>query len=281
MGKTIVITGSSDGIGAAAARQLKAGGHSVVIVGRNAAKAEKVARELGAPYHIADYAKLCDVVRLSQELAAYPRIDVLANNAGAMLNARAVTEDGFEQTFQVNVLAGFLLTSLLTDKLCQCRATVIQTSSIAANLFGRKLDIDDLQNERSYTPIKAYSEAKLCGILLTRELHRRYHAAGVHAVAFEPGIPRSNFASESFWFFKTAYHTPLKYLFTISPQKSAERMVRLALGTADEDFACGLTYSGGKPYQVWFKDDGTIAKALWDRCEEMVSRYIPRGAHMA
>lgn len=271
--KTIVITGASDGIGAAAARQLKALGHNVIIVGRNAAKTEKLAAELCVPYHVADYAKLSDVVRLAEELAAYPRIDVLANNAGAMMNERAVTEDGFERTFQVNVLAGFLLTTLLMDKLCQCRSTLIQTSSIAPNIFGRKPDLDDLQSEKSYSPVKAYSKAKLCDILLTRELHRRYHADGICSVAFEPGVPRSNFASEASGFFKKAYHTPLKYLFTTSSQKSAKRMVRLAVGEPGKDFICGETYSNKEPFKVRFKDDGRIAEVLWNQCMKMTARY--------
>ena len=271
--KKIVITGASDGLGAAAARQLKALGHNLVIVGRNAEKTERVLKELCAPYHVVEYAKLHDVVRLAKELAAYPRIDVLVNNAGAVLNERTITEDGFERTFQINVLAGFLLTTLLIDKLCQCRATVIHTSSIAANLFALKMNIYDLQNEKAYTPVKAYSEAKLCNILITRELHRRYHAHGICSIAFEPGVPRSNFATEASWFFRTAYHTPLKYLFTTSSQTSAKRMAELALGAAGKDFICGQTYSNKKPFNVWFRDDGKIAEELWNRCEAMCAQY--------
>lgn len=271
--KTIIITGASDGIGAAAARQLKALGHDVVIVGRNAIKTERIAKELCAPYHIADFAKLGDVVRLARELMEYPHIDVLANNAGAVLSERAMTEDGFERTFQVNVLAEFLLTTLLIDKLCKDRAMVIQTSSIAAKIFGRKLNIEDLQNEKGYTPVKAYSQSKLCNILFTRELHRRYQSLGICSVAFEPGVPRTNFASEASWFFKTAYHTPLRYLFTISTEKSVKRMVRLVLGTPGEDFIPGETYSDKKVFKVNYHDNGSIAKELWEKCEEMIAPY--------
>ena len=273
MNKTIVITGASDGIGACAAGQLKALGHNVIIVGRNAEKTRKTASELDVPYHIADYAKLCDVARLARELSAYPRIDVLVNNAGAMQNGRVLTQDGFERTFQVNVLAGFLLTKLLLEKLCADRATVITTSSVGANLFGRKFDIDDLQNEKEYSPIRAYSEAKLCGILLTRELDRRYGHDGVSAVAFEPGIPRSNFASEAPFIYRFAYHSPLKYLFTTSAKSGARCMVNLALAEAGADFLCGLTYSGNKPMKVKFRDDGSIAEALWEKCEQICAEY--------
>ena len=271
--KTIIITGASDGIGAATARQLNALGHKVIIVGRNAEKTEKLAKELCAPYHIADFSKLEDVIHLARELTAYPHIDVLANNAGAVLNERTITQDGFERTFQINVLAGFLLTTLLTDKLCKDNATVIQTSSIAANIFGHKFNINDIQNERGYNPIKAYSEAKLCNILLTRELHRRYSAHGISAVAFEPGVPRSNFASEASWFLKTAYHSPLKYLFTSSKEKSAKRLIRLALGTPGKDFLCGETYSDKKLFRVKFKDNGSIAEELWNQCAQMTAQY--------
>ena len=90
--KRIVITGASDGIGAAAARQLKAMGHEVVLVGRSEKKTQRLAAELNAPYHLADYFRLSDVVRLAGELAAYDRIDVLCNNAGGALNACGLTE---------------------------------------------------------------------------------------------------------------------------------------------------------------------------------------------
>lgn len=272
--KTIVLTGASDGIGAAAAKQLCRLGHRVIIVGRTKEKTERVARELNVPCHLADYTRLSDVVRLAEELGRYERIDALANNAGGAFRGRTLTEDGFEKTFQVNLLAEFLLTNLLLGKLCRCGATVIQTSSIASNLFGRRLDLSDLQNETDYSPQKAYGEAKLGDILFTRELQRRYSGAGLNAVAFEPGVVRTNFASESVPFVNFCYHSPLKYLFTISPERSAGRLTALAEGTAGTDFLGGEVYSGKKPYRLKFRDpDGFAAAELWERCEEMIRNY--------
>ncbi len=269
--KTIVITGASDGIGAAAARQLKSMGHTVVIVGRTKEKAEKVAAELNAPFHLADYAELAQVRRLAGELRQYDRIDVLANNAGGALAAKQITADGFEKTFQINYLAPFLLTNLLMDKLCECRATVIQTSSVAANLFGAGLNLKNLNYESNYLAVRAYGEAKLENILFTRELHRRYGEKGIHAVAFEPGLVRSNFASESVLFFKILYRTFLKYIFTITPARSAKRLVALAVGEPGKDFQCGEVYSGKWKMPVLFRDaDGQAAKELWDRTEKMI-----------
>jgi NAD(P)-dependent dehydrogenase (short-subunit alcohol dehydrogenase family) len=270
---TIIITGASDGIGAASARQLKAKGHQVVIVGRSRSKTEAVARELAVPFHVADYARLADVRRLASELERYERIDVLANNAGGIMGERQVTEDGFEKTFQVNHLSPFLLTKLLLKRLTASRARVIQTASAAANFYGSKFDITDLNNERGYQPQLAYGYGKLANILFTRELHRRHHSDGIAAVAFHPGVVRSNFASDTTHFMRFMYHSPLKYLSTISPEVSGRRLTALAEGKPGVDWQPGEVYDKSKPMPVRFKDDdGSIARQLWERSEEMLAR---------
>jgi len=89
-GKVIVITGASDGIGAAAARSLAKAGHQVMVVGRSPEKTNRIAAELGAYGHIADFADLGAVRELAATLQAkYPRIDVLANNAGGVPSAKS------------------------------------------------------------------------------------------------------------------------------------------------------------------------------------------------
>ncbi|MFZ8354228.1 SDR family NAD(P)-dependent oxidoreductase, partial [Staphylococcus aureus] len=86
----------------------------------------------------ADFSDLAQVRELAETLRVeYPRIDVLANNAGGIFGDRKLTGDGFEVTFQVNHLAPFLLTNLLRETLLESRASVIQTSSAAARLFSR------------------------------------------------------------------------------------------------------------------------------------------------
>lgn len=273
--KTIIVTGGSDGIGAAAARALVGAGQRVVIVGRNPEKTKRIAAELGCPCHLADYARLSDVARLASELGQYDRIDVLANNAGGAQKERRLTVDGFERTFQINLLAPYLLTRLLLDKLTASRATVIQTASIAANLFGADFDPADPESERNYTPFRAYGRAKLCDILFTRELHKRYGDRGISAVAFEPGVVRTNFGSESVAFVRFCYHTPLKYLFTISPEKSARRLIRLAVGAPGADFQSGEVYGDKKPYRLKFPDpDGAAAASLWDACESRLAAFL-------
>lgn len=131
MARTIVITGASDGVGAASARQLHDAGERVVVVGRDPDKTRRVAEPLGAPWHVADYADLAQVRGLAETLLAeYPRIDVLANNAGGIFGARRETADSFELTFQVNHLGGFLLTNLLLPRLQESAASVIDRKSV-------------------------------------------------------------------------------------------------------------------------------------------------------
>lgn len=268
--KTIVITGASDGIGAYASKILKELGHNVVIVGRNKEKTINVANSLSCPYHIADFSKLEDVKRLANELQSYPKIDVLINNAGAVFDKRIETEDGFEKTFQVNVLSQFLLTNLLMDKLVESKATIIQTTSMATNLFAKNFDINDIQTTKDYSPLKAYAHSKLCNVLFTKELNKRFANKGIKAVAFEPGIPRTNFASEGLWFFKVAYHSPLKYLFTISVKNSSKRMTRLALGEENKDFISGEVYSNKNKYKVKCKDINKKAEIFWAILQDMI-----------
>ena len=195
--KTIVITGASDGIGAAAARIIRAAcpEDKLVLVGRNPGKTEDVAKQLDAEWHTADYADLDQVRRLAGELAALDHIDVLANNAGGVFPGPETTVDGFEKTWQVNVVAPYLLTNLLLPTLVASRASVVATASVGS--LAAKFDLDDPNTFRGFTPDRAYANAKLGNILFTKELHRRFHDHRLSAVAFHPGVIATSFAQES------------------------------------------------------------------------------------
>jgi NAD(P)-dependent dehydrogenase (short-subunit alcohol dehydrogenase family) len=271
--KTIVVTGASDGIGAAAARKLHADGHRVIVVGRSPEKTAAVARELGADHFVADFAVLDHVRELAAGLdAAYPRIDVLCNNAGGVFGDRAKTVDGFEKTFQVNHLAPFLLTQLLLDKLIAAGASVIQTSSFAARMTG-KIEMDDLEHDRDFNANVAYGTVKLENILFTKELHRRYHDQGISSAAFHPGVVATGFAAESHSWLRHMYTNPVGRLFMTSPEKGADQMVWLAEGRPGEDWESGTYYEKGKPAtrnNPQALDDG-LAEWLWERSEELLS----------
>ncbi|WP_067659541.1 SDR family NAD(P)-dependent oxidoreductase [Nocardia harenae] len=267
--KTVLITGGSDGIGAAAARHAVAQGHQVVIVGRDPVKTRSVASELDIDHHIADYAELDQVRALGETLrATYPRIDVLANNAGGILGDRIVTADGYEKTFQVNHLGGFLLTNILLPTLIESSASVIQTASVGARVG--KVNFDDLQNERRYTALTAYGTSKLENILFTAELDRRYRDQGISAAAFHPGNVASNFGNGTGSALITAIYK-LARPTLISSEKGADTLNWLIDSTPRTDWETGKYYvkrKGAKTNsQAW---DPAVARTLWERSAELV-----------
>jgi len=269
--RTIVITGASSGIGAAAARQLALAGQRVVVVGRDPQRTRAVADEVGAPFHVADFADLSQVRALAADLrAAYPRIDVLANNAGGIFGDRAVTLDGFEATFQTNHLAAFLLTTLLRERLVESGASVVQTSSLAARRFSR-FDIDDLNAERRYSSSAAYGNAKLENILFTKELVRRWGGDGVAAAAFHPGAIGSGFASSAKGPWRFMYTNPVTSRLLTSVDVGGARLAWLALGKPGLDWESGGYYSRNRPARTSpLAADPVLAARLWERSAEMV-----------
>jgi retinol dehydrogenase 14 len=206
-GKTVVITGSTGGIGRATAIGLAGMGAHVAITGRDPARTEDTAREIRAisggqvDALVADLSSQTQVRRLAQELLQrLPRIDVLVNNVGGYWNTRRVTADGLEHTFALNHLAPFLLTNLLLDRLQESAlvqsapARVVMVSSHVHN--SGRIDFDDLQSEQSYSGGRAYSQSKLANVLFAYELARRVNASSVVANALHPGVVRTSFGAE-------------------------------------------------------------------------------------
>ena len=269
--KIIAITGASDGIGAAAARALKADGHAVVVVGRSRVKTEAIANELSADCFVADFADLKEVRQLATDLQTkYPRIDVLANNAGGIFDHQRTT-DGYERTLQINHLAPFLLTNLLLPTLLASGASVLNTSSAGAKLFGN-IAIDDLNNDKNYSPNKAYGDAKLGNILFTRELHRRFHSRGLSAAAFHPGIVSTNFAHDTSSLMRLIYQTPLRGLIRMTtPDKGADTLVWLAETSSGDAWDSGEFYVKRKVAKTHAQAaDAELARKYWEISAQMV-----------
>ena len=268
--RTIVITGASDGIGASAARTLAKAGERVVVVGRSAEKTRAVAEEIGADYFVSDFADLSQVRTLAAELRdKYPRIDVLANNAGGIMGKRELTVDGHEKTFQVNHLAPFLLTNAADGRADGEQGDGDQHVE-RGERFGY-VDIDDLDAAGKYSTNKAYGTAKLENILFTTELHHRYNAAGISTAAFHPGGVATNFAAESTSWFRFAYKTFIKR-FMLTPEQGADTLVWLATTTPGQDWVPGAYYAKralAKANKQAY--DAQLARKLWDRSEALVS----------
>jgi NAD(P)-dependent dehydrogenase (short-subunit alcohol dehydrogenase family) len=266
--RTVVITGASDGIGAAAARRLRHSGENVVVVGRSESKAAAVAAELDAAYFVADFADLSQVRALADKIRSeYPRIDVLANNAGGMFTKVHETADGHEITFQVNYLAPFLLTTQLMEVLLDSRAAVVNTTSSSQKLLP-SATIEDFENTDRHRPGTAYALSKLAIVLFTKELHRRYHASGLSTATFHPGYVNSNFGDASgsriLTFMK--YHVPITTRFTATVEQGSDQLVWLASSTPGVDWTPGEYYSKGKIAKAHRAAyNAGLARELWDR----------------
>ncbi len=282
-GRTVVITGASDGIGAAAARHIAGLGARVVVVGRSAEKTAAVADSIGATALTGDFARLEDVRRVADQiLALCPRIDVLANNAGAMFPSRMVTVDGNEMTFQVNHLAGFLLTGLLLPTLAATPGSRVLTTSSMINPAGR-IDLDDLdRSRRRYRQLAAYADSKLANILFVRELARRVAdgaagsaggaTAGPTATAFHPGMVISQFGRDT-WYLSRLYGRSWNRFVARTPEQGAAPLVALAV-RPDPHTVNGAYLHRFKRHERLLTArqarDAQLASQLWERSAELV-----------
>src|SRR4051794_3864002 len=201
-GKRVVITGATAGIGLAAAEELARRGADLAIVARSEERARAAADRIASASPagrapdvlMADLASQRAVRELAQEiLDRYPRVDVLANNAGAVNTKHHVTEDGFELTWAVNHLAPFLVTTLLLERLRESApARVITTASDAH--MGAHIPFADFEAGRDDAKgFRRYGQTKLANILFTEELARRLEGTGVTANCYHPGSVSSEF----------------------------------------------------------------------------------------
>jgi NAD(P)-dependent dehydrogenase (short-subunit alcohol dehydrogenase family) len=266
----VVVTGATRGIGRAGAIELARGGAEVAVVGREPERVDAVAAEAraaggSAPVHtyVADLMLMASVRELAEQLRGdHERIDVLANNAGALFASRKVTSEGFERTFALNHLAPFLLTNLLLDRLAGGR--VVTTASDAHT--GGRLDLDDLQSERSYSAMRVYGTSKLCNILFTRELARR--EPELHANCFHPGVVRTGFGKNEngIWKLLTTLGSP----FFRSPERGARSLVWLAT-SAEGGQLTGEYIEDEKVAQPSAAaQDPELARGLWERSAALV-----------
>ena len=259
---TVVVTGTSSGIGLAAAVDLAGRGARVVMVGRSpqrlSAAADRVRDASGSAPDVfrADFARLDDVRSLADALASrYPHIDVLANNAGGVYRRYSSTVDGYESTVQANHLAPFLLTNLLREQLRGGR--IVNTAS-DAHTMGR-VNPDDLTGRGGpmYSLWRAYASSKAANVLFAAEASRRW--PDILSTSYHPGVVRTRFGSGTA---ATVFYTLMPFLTT--PEGGADTLLWLAAAPAEEITPGGYYYRRALRAASGHATDAALAARLWD-----------------
>ena len=319
-GQTHVITGGTTGLGLESAKRLAAAGATVVLTARSETKGERAKLQVleylqqqrttvqgvdesntninnNVHYLTLDLEHFHSIRSFPQRFQALmsgtsnkPKIHVLMNNAGLVTEKRALTEDGFERTFQTNHLGPFLLTSLLFPYLDRNKgARIINVSSVAhtfATLHGtteRGLDLENFNGDLHPDwggGWPAYGQSKLENILFTQELQRRADAAGLEwctAVSLHPGVVGTDIWREQLVgknrdgsLLSTALSS-LFYKSVVTTERGANTQVMLAASQNDRDICKGQYYNedGHAVRLDAFARDDTKAKALWEMSETL------------
>jgi len=277
-GKVFLVTGATEGIGKAAALDFARRNATLVIVGRNPEKTERVVSELktaGAYDRVdmllGDMSKIADIRAVAKWFAEkYDRIDVLVNNAGAMFTDYRLTPDGIEQTFALNHIGYFLLTTELLDLIRKTpNARVVSTASEAHRMS--KLDLDYVVKRAGKAGFAAYADSKLANILFSLELAKRLSGTSAVTNCVHPGYVKSGFGLNNGY----AEGIILKItgtLFARSVDKGAETLIWLATHPD------AVGYNGQYFHDLKIRrirargDDPELARRLWEFSEKLCKK---------
>ncbi len=271
---TVLVTGSTDGLGKLTAQDLAAAGASVLLHGRDPERGEATVREIREAsgndelrYYLADFSSLDQVRRLADEVRAdHDHLDVLVNNAGIGAGKRGASErslsqDGYEMRFAVNYLAPFLLTRLLLPLLHRSApARIVNVASGAQT----PIDFDDVMLERGYDGMRAYAQSKLALVMFTFDLAEELEGAGVMANCLHPAsLMDTKMVFE--WFGRASS----------SVREGADATVRLATSPELEGVT-GRYFEGGREARA---DSQAYEEEARDRLrrlsEELTGLYAP------
>ncbi|KAL5276108.1 RDH13 family protein [Megaselia abdita] len=282
-GKVVVITGCNTGIGKETALDLAKRGGKIYMACRDYEKCEAARIEIiGKSGNQNVFNRTLDLSSLRsvrafchQFLQEEERLDILINNAGVLGDSkvRQLTEDGFEMHFGVNHLGHFLLTNLLLDaikKAAPSRIVVVTSLMYAA----ARIDKDDINLEKSYKGMDAYSKSKLANLLFTKELASRLEGSGVTVNCCHPGIVKTDISrnvltGEESNFQKGLMNVCTK-LFFKTAKSGAQPSIRLALEPSLEGKSGGYYFDACQAPVMKKAKDPKMMKWLWGVSEELV-----------
>jgi len=270
------VTGANSGIGKETVREFARQGAYVIMVCRNEQRAKDAKQEIiidtghtGIEIMLADLAIQHEVRELAEQITSeYDDIDLLVNNAGIIPGDREETIDGIEKTLAINHLAPFLLTNLLMDHLKKgSEARVVNVSSEVHRVGAQSFDLDNVQLQKDYTPMKAYGISKLCNVMFTHELAKRCKDTSITTNSLHPGVVRTQLAEEASWLMKLFYLVGKPFM--RSPKSGAQTTIYLS--TSEEVRSVSGKYFRNKkqksPASIAYDD--SITQALWEKSEKL------------
>jgi len=289
-GKICIITGSNSGIGKETAIGLAKMGATIIMVVRDQERGDKARKEIvkqtgndSVDLMICDLSSMSSIRHFAEEFKKkYDRLDVLINNAGAVFSKREVTSEGFERTLAVNYLGPFLLTHELMDLLkSSAPSRIINVSSGLAK--DGKVDLDDLQSEKNYPRMKAYSRrhapvydnAKLMVMMFTYELARRLKGSGVTVNVLMPGFTATNLGKSSGSLTSSIMFKMVRPM-QQSAKKGAETSIYLASSNEVKDLT-GKCFAKKRETETFPASyDEELQKRLWSKTESMLGLATDR-----
>jgi NAD(P)-dependent dehydrogenase (short-subunit alcohol dehydrogenase family) len=278
-GKTVLVTGATQGIGKFTAQALAKLGASVGITARDRARGEAAAEEIrdkagaSVELHMCDFASRADIRRFAEDYRKkHDKLDVLVNNAGAINMQRKLSADGLELTFAVNHLGYFLLTHELMPALEAAGAARIVNVASEAHRRAH-IDFDDLQCERGYAGFRAYGRSKLANILYTYELARRLDGKRITANCLHPGVVATGFGrNDKGWL---GYAIKLVAPFFLTPEEGAATSIYLASSPEVEGVSGKYFAKSAEKKSNRESYDRDVARRLWEVSEKLTGLGTP------
>ncbi len=279
-GKVVVITGSNIGIGLETAVGVAKEGATTVLACRNQEKATAAATDIrqrsgndDVQLVALDLSDLNSVKAAAADiLTRWDRLDVLINNAGGTWSERQTTAQGFEQTFGVNHLGPFYFTGLLLDRLkASAPSRIINLSSVGHHFAMGGVRFDDLQSEKRYVGMDAYTRSKLANVLFTRSLAKRLEGTGVTANAVHPGAVRSGFGMDGDLKGVLAIGNHLIRPFEVSPATGAKTSIYLATSPKADGKTGGYWVRSKPGHMSAHARNDADAERLWNESEQLLT----------
>ncbi len=271
-GWSVLVTGASSGIGAAACELLARGGASVEMLVRDRERGERAREAIAArtgstllELQVCDVSSLASVREFAAAFeAGQPALHALINNAGVMPPLRTLTGEGFELTFATNVLGPFLLTALLLPALRRgAPSRIVNVSS--GGMYTQRLRADDLQLEqRDYDPPAVYAHTKRCEVILTELWAERLQGSGVTAQSMHPGWADTPGVQSSLPRFRALTRPLLR-----SAEQGADTIVWLTAAPEPAEQP-GRFWHDREPRPThrvpWTRESAQDRRRLWDEC---------------